>query len=121
VASHDERIDARAPWEEVGVSTLTSARLGGLGRDPGVRYRWTRFWAVWLVTVIVSGVAGDVTAYVSHGYPATLTMHIRWWTGLEPQTRFHRIGQALVMAFLSWAAVHLGLGVLGPSRGRYEP
>lgn len=79
---------------------------------------WTRYWAVWLVGFIVSGVVGDVASYVSGGYPATLTVHIRRWTGQEPHTRWHRVGQVGLVAFLSWAAVHLGFGILGPARGR---
>lgn len=79
---------------------------------------WTRFWAGWLVTFIVSGVVGDVVAYVSGGYPASLTLHIRRWTGQEPVTRWNRLGQLATMGFLSWAALHLTFGILGPARGR---
>jgi hypothetical protein len=79
---------------------------------------WTRFWAAWVGTLVVSGGVVDTIAYVQGGYPATLTGHIRRWTGQEPHTRFHRLGQVAVTAFLTWAAVHLGFGVLGPNRGR---
>lgn len=81
---------------------------------------WSRYWACWLVAFVITGAVGDVTAYVSGGYPATLTVHIRRWTGQEPSTRWHRFGQVFVVAFLSWAAVHLGFGILGPARGREE-
>jgi hypothetical protein len=79
---------------------------------------WTRFWAGWLVAFILSGVVGDVVAYVSGGYPASLTLHIRRWTGQEPVTRWNRLGQVATMSFLTWAAVHLTFGILGPDRGR---
>jgi hypothetical protein len=82
---------------------------------------WTRFWAGWLVTFIISGVVGDVVAYVYGGYPASLTLHIRRWTGQEPATRWNRVGQVATMTFLSWATVHLTFGILGPARGRELP
>lgn len=84
----------------------------------GAHPAWCRFWAVYAVVTIVVGAVGDTVAYVHGGYPATLTGHIRRWTGMEPTTRYQRLGQAGVMGFLTWAAVHLGFGVLGPNRGR---
>jgi hypothetical protein len=68
--------------------------------------------------VLVSGVVGDVAAYVQGGWTATLTAAIRRLTGQEPRTRFGRLGQVALIAFLAWACVHLGFGVLGPNRGR---
>lgn len=94
--------------------TRGQTRVGGVA--PPVR-PWTRFWAGWLVTFVVTGVVGDIVAYVHGGYSASLTVHIRRWTGQEPHTRYHRLGQVAVMTFLGWACVHLGFGVLGP-RGR---
>jgi hypothetical protein len=80
---------------------------------------WTWFWAGWLGTLVVSGGVVDTVAYVQGGYPATLTGHVRRWTGQEPHTRFHRLGQVAVTMFLTWLTVHLGFGVLGPTRGRF--
>lgn len=67
---------------------------------------------------LVSGAAGDVTAYIHSGWTATLTATIRRLTGQEPRTRFGRLGQVALVAFLAWATIHLGFGVLGPVRGR---
>jgi hypothetical protein len=97
--------------------TRGQSQVGGTA--PRVRH-WSRYWAGWLITFIITGAVGDVAAYVADGYPATLTVHIRRWTGQEPRTRWNRVGQLATMTFLSWAAVHLGFGILGPSRGRPE-
>lgn len=80
---------------------------------------WCYLWAAWTLTLLVTGVVGDVTAYITEGWEATLTAHVRRWIGAEPRTRRGRVGQVAVGGFLAWACVHLSLGVLGPSRGRH--
>ena len=74
---------------------------------------WCRFWGVWASTALASGVAMDLIAFTRDGYDATLTAHIRRWSGADPP-RYRRVGAAAVMAFLGWALLHLGLGVLNP-------
>lgn len=70
------------------------------------------------MVVLVSGVVGDVVAYVQGGWTATLTAAIRRLTGQEPRTRFGRLGQVALVSFFAWAGTHLAFGILGPNRGR---
>lgn len=79
---------------------------------------WRRFWTGYVVVASVVGVVGDTVAYVRCGWDATLTAAIRKWTGLEPATRYGRLGRVALLGFLSWAACHLGFGILGPSSSR---
>lgn len=79
---------------------------------------WCRWWAAWSVTFLVTGVAADVAAYVKYGWPATLSGHTRRWLGMEPVTRYGRLGQAAILGGLGWGALHLAFGILGPTRGR---
>lgn len=81
---------------------------------------WCRWWACYTAATVVAGVVGDTVAYIHGGYPATLSGHLRAWLGMEPRTRYGRLGQVALMGFLVWSALHLGLGILGPSRGRTQ-
>mgnify|MGYP007039477746 CR=1 FL=1 len=80
--------------------------------------RWCRWWAGYAATAFALGVSTDTLAYVRHGYDATLTSHLRRWSGLEPRTRYGRLGQAAIAGFLGWAMLHLTFGILGPTRRR---
>jgi len=111
VAPSDVASRLRAPGS---LGVIPSPRRGAA---PSCR-RWRRWWTGWLLVFLVSGVAGDTVAYVQGGWTATLTATIRRYTGQEPRTRFGRLGQAVLIAFLTWATIHLGFGILGPSRGR---
>jgi hypothetical protein len=84
----------------------------------GAAPTWRRCWTAWLIIFLVSGAVGDTVAYTQVGWTATLTATIRRLTGQEPRTRFGRLGQVALVAFLAWATVHLGFGILGPVRGR---
>jgi hypothetical protein len=64
---------------------------------------WARWWAGYAAVTFTSGVVLDTWAYC------------------EPRTRRGRIGQAFLVGSLSWATLHLGWGVLGPTKGRVRP
>ena len=81
---------------------------------------WCRTWAVWCLAFLITGAALDTLALTQHGYPATLTAHIRRWTGTEP-VRFCRAGTVGVIAFLGWALLHLGFGILNPGQKWQKP
>lgn len=75
--------------------------------------RWGKVWNVWLVAVIGSFAAAEATALVSTGQPGTLSAYVRRAAGLDPRCRHSHVGRGVIVAFFTWAAVHLGWGVLG--------
>lgn len=85
-----------------------------MAAPPATHPAWTRWWAAWLITAVVTGTVGDILSYVIGGYPATLTSHIRRWIGADPVAWYGRLGAAGIVAFLGWALLHLGFGILNP-------
>ena len=74
---------------------------------------WARIWDVWLAVTVGSFAAIEITAIARDGIPATLSFYLRRAAGLEQHCRHQHAGRAVILAGLSWAAVHLGWGVLG--------
>lgn len=75
--------------------------------------RWAKRWDRWLVSTVSSFVILEGAALITEGAPAMLTAHIRRRAGLEPRCRHALVGRTSILIALTWAALHLGWGVLG--------
>lgn len=74
--------------------------------------RWSRMWEVFLL-VVLGGFAVLEGASMATGRP-TLSIYLRRLAGLQTgHCRHSRYGRLGIVAFLSWATLHLGWGLLG--------
>lgn len=74
---------------------------------------WARRWDSWLALTLGSFAVIEGAGLVAEGSPATLSAHIRRLAGIEPRCAHASIGRVVIVAFLTWAALHLGWGLLG--------
>lgn len=74
---------------------------------------WAKRWDIWLASTVTSFAMLEGAALITEGAPATLTAHIRRLAGLNPRCRHALVGRLAILIALTWAALHLGWGILG--------
>jgi hypothetical protein len=75
--------------------------------------RWHRFWARWVITVLISFLVPEIYGLVTVGPEATCSAWCWHRLGVMVPCRHTRLGRAAVLCFSAWLGAHLGFGRLG--------
>ncbi len=74
---------------------------------------WAKRWDTWLSLTIGSFAVLEGAGLFTEGSPATLSTHIRRMAGVDPRCKHAVLGRIVLLSVLTWAALHLGWGLLG--------
>jgi len=67
-------------------------------------------WLAW----IASGIVADAIVYIKWGKTSTLSYYVRKNLYLDDQSSRRRVGQLLIVTFLSWLGIHIIADCLEP-------